>query len=717
MVAAVSVIFVLVICLASLTRLSFENDISKSFSSDSSYSREYSTLISSLGFVPKQIVILAESAAPLKLTDYEVLRDLSFELELTDNVSSVFSVASVRFPKNHSNYPNASLLPADLGAALIEPRLAALEKAGLRAPVSANRKSALFVVSLIGGLSDDLFFEARQELRDAVRQYGGSRLQFQFTGEELIGPEMVQALKHDLIVNNVLGCLLAFLLALFLFGNIRLVLIAFLPALVAALFAMATFTFLNISITVLNTVIPILILVLALADSIHLTLHFRDDNRELPPIERVETAVSTVGPACALTAITTAIAFAAIGTSGNQQLEELALVGAVSVLASYIAVIVSFALLARLLGSSVQPTRMSEWLVVPDHWSDHILNNIRRIGAVCAVVVCISLVGLANVFPWFNLDENLPTDSAVRITNQKIAAEFGGIYRIWSEIDVTGENSLDTEHGWKRLISLTHAIESAAPDYPVVSLATLSRWQGQPEAILSPEQLQSVPEEFMVQLLSKDGRVARVITVAPEAMLDLKSYEIQSKIEKTAKQSGAVRSVGLPVIMLHESVSVILQLCVGLGIAVLISVVLVAAFYSWPMLAAALIIPNALPLAVAASSLILIQSGELTPTAMLALTVAFGIAIDDSIHFVNRYISETKSGRDAEQALKISIQKTGKAMLFTTILICSGTLVTMFSSFETIRLFGGILILTFVTAFLADILLLPCLLRAMSTRT
>ena len=109
--AAMLLVAVLTICLAFLTRLSFENDISKSFSSGSAHTQNYSDLMSTFGYVPKQIVVLAESAHPLEVEGYEQLRDLAFEFELVDEVESVFSLASVSFPINHAEFPDEPLLP------------------------------------------------------------------------------------------------------------------------------------------------------------------------------------------------------------------------------------------------------------------------------------------------------------------------------------------------------------------------------------------------------------------------------------------------------------------------------------------------------------------------------------------------------------------------------------------------------------------------------
>ena len=94
---------------------------------------------------------------------------------------------------------------------------------------------------------------------------------------------------------------------------------------------------------------------------------------------------------------------------------------------------------------------------------------------------------------------------------------------------------------------------------------------------------------------------------------------------------------------------------------------------------------------------------------LLAFAIAFGIAVDDSIHFINRYMLESRRWPDTRSALAAAMSETGQAMIITTVLISCGLLVTLFSEFHTIRLFGGMLIATLLTALLGDLLLLPSL--------
>jgi len=182
------------------------------------------------------------------------------------------------------------------------------------------------------------------------------------------------------------------------------------------------------------------------------------------------------------------------------------------------------------------------------------------------------------------------------------------------------------------------------------------------------------------------------------------------EIHDVALAAGADRIIGLPTIMRVEAVTLIGQLSFGLLVAALGATGLVAVAFRSVRLVPVLIIPNVLPLMLTGASLHLWAQGQLTPTAVLALTIAFGIAIDDTVHFLSRFRALTAQGQTAQQAVLAAAGSTGQVMVLTTLLLTFGLCVTLFSDFNPIRVFGGMMIVTLWAALLTDLFLLPALL-------
>ena len=700
--------------LSTVPSLNFDEDINRVFLSKNESSKNYRTFIKSIGGMFTDFAVFVEADQPLNAEDYTRLRDLALELELLDNVDAVLSPFAARFPKTDAEHPGEAVIPADIDVDVIETRLKKLQSTStfMRPLISDNRMSALLIVSAGTGLPS----EAAREIYDQIQQTSasilGDRLRFTVSGEDAITIAIVEGLKSDLLRLNILGSLLVFLLSLFIFRDFITALVAVVPAVLGVLASLSVFTILGYPITVVSNVLPVLVLVLGIADSLHLVQHLRHQPAHEPIEQSLERTLKDIGPACALTALTTSIAFLAIAISDNDQLFEFAVIGAISVVLSFFVVTSSFALLGKFVKRTGprQAEGVARWNILRPV-SKVVSVHPTRIIAVSVLLFIAGAFGHSQTQTWFSYESNIPRNSELISANERLFSEFGGTYRLWSELKTNGGNSLETEAGWNRLVKVTEAIAEAAPGYPTVSMASMARWLGIPGRLPTSEELTELPDNLQQQLVSPSDNVARVVTLVPEPMRNETSREIHDRIEQAALGAGADHLVGLPNIMRHESINIIEQLGLGLLIACLSSTVLIALAFRWPALAIVLLGPNILPLILTASSLHFLSQGQLTPTAVMAMTIAFGIAVDDSIHFVNRFRLERDRGNTVDEALNVTIQETGRVMALTTLLLSLGLLITLTSVFGPIQVFGQLLILTFVIALLADLLLLPALLK------
>jgi predicted RND superfamily exporter protein len=121
------------------------------------------------------------------------------------------------------------------------------------------------------------------------------------------------------------------------------------------------------------------------------------------------------------------------------------------------------------------------------------------------------------------------------------------------------------------------------------------------------------------------------------------------------------------------------------------------------------IIPNLIPLLFIAGIMGYFGINLKTSTSII-FTIAFGIAVDDTIHFLGKFKFELLKGRSKLYALKRSYLTTGKAMIITTFILCAGFILLVFSSFQGTVIMGLLLCLTLFIALIADLTLLPVLL-------
>jgi uncharacterized protein len=98
---------------------------------------------------------------------------------------------------------------------------------------------------------------------------------------------------------------------------------------------------------------------------------------------------------------------------------------------------------------------------------------------------------------------------------------------------------------------------------------------------------------------------------------------------------------------------------------------------------------------------------------VLSLTIAFGIAVDDTTHFLSHYLhARREEGRSHMDAIHHTMERIGGAIIAATLILCSGTAIVMFSELPQVALFGTLFVITLGFAVIGDVFILPALLVA-----
>ncbi|MBK7817983.1 MAG: MMPL family transporter [Sphingobacteriaceae bacterium] len=136
---------------------------------------------------------------------------------------------------------------------------------------------------------------------------------------------------------------------------------------------------------------------------------------------------------------------------------------------------------------------------------------------------------------------------------------------------------------------------------------------------------------------------------------------------------------------------------------------------SWRMVLV-FVLPNLIPLVIIAG-LMGYMGIELKAATSLVFSIAFGIATDDTIHFISRLKIELGYGKSLIYAFKRTYFETGKPIILTTFILLGGFMTLMTSNFQSTYYFGFLICITIIVAVLADIFLLPVLLFLIYRKT
>ncbi len=147
----------------------------------------------------------------------------------------------------------------------------------------------------------------------------------------------------------------------------------------------------------------------------------------------------------------------------------------------------------------------------------------------------------------------------------------------------------------------------------------------------------------------------------------------------------------------------------SLYIAVPIILIIIAWSFRSLRLAALSLLPNVLPLTLGLAMLG-VAGISLRFSTIVAFPLAFGLAVDDTIHFLARWREERASGRDNAEAIRLAMRNTGRAMVLTTLFLTGGLMVMMVSEFLGLVHMALLIMVILVGALVGDLLLLPALL-------
>lgn len=147
----------------------------------------------------------------------------------------------------------------------------------------------------------------------------------------------------------------------------------------------------------------------------------------------------------------------------------------------------------------------------------------------------------------------------------------------------------------------------------------------------------------------------------------------------------------------------------GLVIAFLVIAVIVALLYRSLRMIFIALVPNVIPLMMVAAIMGYFDISLKLSTSII-FTIAFGIAVDDTIHFISKLKLELDKGKSLLYALKRTYLSTGKAIIITAVILAGGFLTLILSTFGGTYYTGLLVSLTLVLAVFIDLTLLPALL-------
>lgn len=487
------------------------------------------------------------------------------------------------------------------------------------------------------------------------------------------------------------------------------------------------------SIDIMSVMLPTMIFIAGMSDVVHFfSKYFEELAKGTEKSLIFPLILKEVGFPTFLTLITTVVSFLSLLFSSITPIRDFGIYTSVGII---IAFILTYTLLPALL-YFFTPKKL-----VSVHGHDNntykvmqtglfwIFRNQKTIIGITVVLIVLSLFGLTKIKVNNLLLDDLSDGVKIKQDFNFFDKEYSGVRPLELEIKVKSDKTI-----WDRgiITQLNGLDEFIKKEYsagflyspPQLVKSIYKAIDSEAKNGLPPEEdFNDIVKELKANKKNKD--IKRIISP------DLKSARVSAKIQDMGSMhvkahnehlkkyvsdnidpkdlevtiTGAAHLVDL------NNDYMVNNMMQGFGFSIFIIALLTYFLHrSWRMVLV-FIVPNVIPLLIMAG--VMGFAGiELKSATSLVFSIAFGVATDDTIHFISRLKIEMGYGKSLMYAFKRTYFETGKPILLTTFILMGGFISLMISDFQSTFYFGFLICITIIIAVIADIFLLPVLLFA-----
>ena len=526
------------------------------------------------------------------------------------------------------------------------------------------------------------------------------------------------------------------LIFFFFFRSVRATFISVCVVIIGVMWAFGFLGLLKYEITVLTALIPPLIIVIGIPNCIFLINKYQQEvkkhGNQALSLQRV---ISKIGNATLMTNVTTASGFATFIITDSRLLTEFGIVASINILCIFllslliIPIIYSFMPLPN-------PKHLKHlnkrWIDVFVNWMERLVRE-RRIAVytVSVALLVISIIGIYQIKISGSPIEDMPKKAGFFSDIRFFEKEFDGIMPVEVVVDTKQKNGVLKPANLRRMDQLGEVITDIPELSGPLSIVNVVKYSKQAFYSGLPKyyQLPTAQENtFIMDVARKSegdanllrnfvdsaGQVARITTYMKDVETG-RMEQIEARLlENIAKIFPAERYnvylTGKALLFLKGTKYLVKNLVLSLTLAIaLIALFMAYLFRSLRMILISLI-PNLLPLVITAG-VMGFAGVPIKPSTILVFSVAFGISVDDTIHFLAKYRQELTANRwRIQKSVYAALRETGVSMFYTSIVLFFGFSVFTISSFGGTVALGALVSATLLFAMLANLILLPSLL-------
>ena len=567
-------------------------------------------------------------------------------------------------------------------------------------------------------------------------------IDIRISGMPYVRTKYSETIKAELGEFVLLAIFVTSLIFYFFFRSLRATVISICTVCIGVMWTLGIIGILEYELTVLTAVIPPLIIVIGMPNCIYLINKYQHEvNTHGDKSLSLQKVITKIGNATLMTNVTTASGFATFIITNSQLLKEFGTVASLSILSIFIICILVIPIIYSFLpipGDKHLEHLNKKWIVSLFDWMASTVKTKKiEIYTISIILLAVSIIGIYKIEISGSLIDDLPKNTEFFEDIMFYEKEFNGILPLEIYIDTKRKKAvtkLSTIKKMKVLEDIISEIPELSRPISIVSLVKYSKqayYNGNPKYYQVPTTQENSfilsyaknstsgtdGIDLIKNFVDSTGQYARISTFMKDIKIERMErieeklyYEISKIMPKDRYE---VYLTGKAYLFQQGTYFLVKNLILSLSLAiVLISIFMAYMFRNFRIIIISLI-PNLLPLLITAGLMGFIGV-PIKPSTILIFSIAFGISVDDTIHFLAKYRQELQDNKwQIKKSVYNAIKETGISMFYTSVVLFFGFSVFIVSNFGGTVALGALVSATLLLAMLSNLLLLPSMLLSL----
>lgn len=561
---------------------------------------------------------------------------------------------------------------------------------------------------------------------------------YNFKDYHIAGPinsqvSFIRKIKSELMFYIILCSVILLIILFFIYRKPLGIIIPLLSVIFGLIIFLGLLALFDLPIDIMGTLFPTLILIIGMSDVIHIMSKYIDESKKgHPKVKAMAITIKEIGFATLLTSLTTAIGFLALLSSRLEAIRDFGLYAAFGIFIAYFSVICFTTMVLVNFNHKSLSSEKSFYTLLGKYINKIFLfasKNQKSILITTVIVMLLSFWGISEISTNVFLLSDIPRNDKLWTDFNFFENKFDGVRPFEVGIIPAHHKKITDPEVLKAILQYEHHLKLYPEFQSVLSPLTIFRsfnkalngadhhFYKVPEDTQVIKKINSYLDKYQTDKLniffSKDksmGRIsARIKDVGSDEIHAIKKEIAEWEADHINPNIVNFRVTGKLHLLDRNNQYLISGLFSGLAFAFIVVGLLMGLLFRNVKMLMISIIPNVIPLFVAGAAMGF--SGiPLKASTSIIFTIAFGVAVDDTIHFLSRYKLERMKGVSVPHSVYRTFRESGKAIIFTTAVLLAGLTTLATSDFTATFYIGFLISITLFTALISDLLLLPILL-------